>query len=114
MLSTFRFAWFPALLTVDHPAVRVEAVKLADDRSGDGVVRLYESHGGRATATVRAGFPIGGLSEIDLLERGLSKGQRRAGPDVEPDGAVRLSLRPFQVATLRLRAASLKSTSDQA
>ena len=29
-------------------AVVVEAVKLADDRSGDVVVRLYESHGGRA------------------------------------------------------------------
>jgi hypothetical protein len=30
----------PALLAVDHPAVRVEAVKLADDRSGDVAVRL--------------------------------------------------------------------------
>lgn len=31
----------------------VEAVKSADDRSGDVVVRLYESLGGRAEATLR-------------------------------------------------------------
>ena len=38
-------------------AVVVEAVKLADDRSGDVVVRLYESLGGRATAPARARLP---------------------------------------------------------
>jgi alpha-mannosidase len=83
----------------------VEAVKLADDRSGDVVVRLYESHGGRATTTVRTGFPISRVTEVDLLERGLGERQRRAGPSIEAGGGVRLSLRPFQVVTLRLRGA---------
>ena len=37
------------LVTVVVAAVVVEAVKLAEDRSGDVVVRLYEALGGRAT-----------------------------------------------------------------
>jgi alpha-mannosidase len=92
---------FPPLLAVDNPAVRVEAVKLADDAGGDVVVRLYESRGGRATTTVRAGFPITGATEVDLLERELSAGQHRADLN-RSAGGLRLSLRPFQVVTLRL------------
>src|SRR5690606_10914491 len=36
------------VVTVSSAAVVVEAVKLAEDRSGDVIVRLYEAHGGRA------------------------------------------------------------------
>lgn len=36
------------LISLDNPAVVVESVKLALDGSGDVVVRLYESRGGRA------------------------------------------------------------------
>ncbi|MFD6227684.1 alpha-mannosidase [Streptomyces sp. NPDC060232] len=88
------------LLAVDEDAVVVEAVKLAEDRGGDVIVRLYESLGGRATATLTAGFPIAGAVESDLLERPL------AGTAVAPpaaDGAITLTLRPFQIVTLRLR-----------
>ncbi|MEV6783495.1 glycoside hydrolase family 38 C-terminal domain-containing protein [Streptomyces sp. NPDC051098] len=85
------------LVTSDNPAVTVEAVKLADDRSGDVVVRLYESLGGRAHATLRTGFPLAGAQVNDLLERPL------AGEAVSCDGeAVTLTLRPFQILTLRL------------
>ncbi|MGO4424951.1 glycosyl hydrolase-related protein, partial [Streptomyces sp. MCAF7] len=87
------------LVAVDNDAVVVSAVKLADDRSGDLVVRLYEAHGGRARATVRIdGFAIERVAPTDLLERPL--------PDAEPptpaDGGVVLALRPFQMVTLRL------------
>jgi alpha-mannosidase len=83
------------LVTVDDPAVIVEAVKLADDRSGDVVVRLYESRGGRGNAVVRAGFGLAGAAEVDLLERPLS----------EVDLSDPLPFRPFQIRTLRLRRA---------
>jgi alpha-mannosidase len=76
-------------------AVVVEAVKLADDRSGDVVVRVYEALGGRATATLSPDFAVTGASETDLLER-----------DLEPDAlgsGLTLRLRPFQIATIRLR-----------
>ncbi|MBN9737887.1 MULTISPECIES: glycoside hydrolase family 38 C-terminal domain-containing protein [unclassified Pseudonocardia] len=87
------------LVTVDDGgtgAVVVEAVKLADDGSGDVVVRLYEAHGGRADAHVAPGFDCTGAVETDLLERPLDD----AGA---LDGDLRLRLRPFQVSTLRLR-----------
>ncbi|MGA8979698.1 MAG: glycoside hydrolase family 38 C-terminal domain-containing protein, partial [Pedococcus sp.] len=45
----------------------VEAVKLADDGSGDVVVRLYESLGARGPATVLAGFDHTGVGAVDLL-----------------------------------------------
>ncbi|MFJ3173559.1 alpha-mannosidase [Streptomyces roseus] len=90
------------LLAVDNDAVVVEAVKLAEDRSGDVVVRLYESRGGRATAALRADFRLAGATETDLLERPLP-GQAVSGP--APDGAVALTLRPFQIVTVRLHRA---------
>ena len=92
------------LIAVDDPAVVVEAVKLADDRSGDVVVRLYESLGGRARASVRASFDVAAASVRDLLEREDS--EIAALAPLEHDGRdVRLTLQPFQVVTLRLRPA---------
>ncbi|MFJ5113411.1 alpha-mannosidase [Streptomyces sp. NPDC088551] len=85
----------PPLVNADHPAVTVEAVKLAEDRSGDVIVRLYESAGGRAETTLRVGFPVIGARVTDLLERPLH--------DAETDEeGLRLRLRPFQILTLRL------------
>ncbi|WP_246632224.1 alpha-mannosidase [Pseudonocardia nigra] len=81
------------LVQVDDPAVVVEAVKLAEDGSGDVVVRLYESHGTRATARITVGFEHTGAVETDLLERPLPE-------PVCLDGD-RLTLRPFRIATLR-------------
>ncbi|MFJ2648157.1 alpha-mannosidase [Streptomyces sp. NPDC087420] len=87
------------LVTVDHDAVVVSATKLADDRSGDLVVRLYEAHGARARATVRVdGADAGRAVLTDLLERPLAD----AGPPVRTGGGVELVLRPFQLVTLRL------------
>ncbi|MGW4684029.1 alpha-mannosidase [Streptomyces sp. NPDC004244] len=83
-------------------AVVVEAVKLAEDRSGDVVVRLYESRGGRARATLAAGFPLAGAVESDLLERPLPG--TAVGPVAAGD-TVPLALRPFQIVTVRLRRA---------
>ncbi len=87
------------LVSVEGDAAVIEAVKLADDRSGDVVVRLYESLGGRASTRLRASFPLAGAEVTDLLERPLG------GEPIAPssDGCIPLTLRPFQVLTLRLR-----------
>jgi alpha-mannosidase len=88
-----------ALVAVDNPAVVTEAVKLADDESGDVIVRLYESRGGRASARLTAGFTVAAARLTDLLERPLTEdGPVPAGDD----GAVELSFRPFEIRTLRL------------
>ncbi|MFJ9538544.1 alpha-mannosidase [Streptomyces sp. NPDC101225] len=84
------------VVSVDGEGVTVEAVKLADDASGDVVVRLYESRGGRGQGVLRTGFPLAGARVTDLLERPLA--------DAEVvDGGVPVTLRPFQILTLRLR-----------
>jgi alpha-mannosidase len=89
----------PALVAVDNQAVVTEAVKLADDQSGDVVVRLYESRGGRASARLTAGFAVGAATPTDLLERPLPA----AGPlPVASRSTVELSFRPFEIRTLRL------------
>ena len=85
------------LVTVSNPAVVVEAVKLAEDGSGDLVVRLYESLGGRARATVTAAAEVGSVEATDLLERPLPEGAASDGPSID------LELRPFQLVTLRFR-----------
>ena len=77
----------------------VEAVKLADDQSGDVIVRLYEPLGGRSHVTVATSFPVTRVWLTDLLERPLETG---SGDDVSvTDGVATLNLRPFQIATLR-------------
>jgi len=95
------------LVQVSDSSVVVEAVKLAEDRSGDVVVRLYESQGAQARATLTCLFPAVEIRAVDLLERDLDS------TDVEtslaetdgtaaPGSTARLSLRPFQVLTLRI------------
>ncbi|MFE9477401.1 alpha-mannosidase [Streptomyces spororaveus] len=90
------------LVAVDEDAVVVEAVKLAEDRSGDVIVRLYESLGGRARATLTADFPVAAAVESDLLERPLTG---TAVGVVTPENTVPLTLRPFQIVTVRLHRA---------
>jgi alpha-mannosidase len=98
------------LAVVDNPAVVVETVKLAEDTSGDLVVRLYESRGARARASVSfdgvgtdgvgTDGAIAQISETDLLERELAE----PAALVSVDGAdAALELRPFQLVTLRIR-----------
>lgn len=90
-----------ALVAVDTTDVVVESVKLADDRSGDVVVRLYEACGGAVAARLSAGFPLAAAFDCDLLEEpGQGSGRSSA------DGSVDLRFRPFQIRTLRLRPAA--------
>ncbi|MDN3029652.1 glycoside hydrolase family 38 C-terminal domain-containing protein, partial [Streptomyces sp. S.PB5] len=90
------------LVSVDRDAVVITAVKLADDGSGDVVVRLHEAHGGRARATLTAGFPVAAVTVTDLLERRL---EDVVAPTVD-GGRIAVRLRPFELMTLRLKRAA--------
>ncbi|MEV6117412.1 glycoside hydrolase family 38 C-terminal domain-containing protein [Streptomyces sp. NPDC052109] len=87
------------LVTVDNDAIVITAVKLADDGSGDVVVRFHEAHGGRARATLTAGFEVTEVTATDLLERPLSD----AGAPERDGDRITVRLRPFELTTLRLR-----------
>ncbi|MEO6826617.1 MAG: glycoside hydrolase family 38 C-terminal domain-containing protein [Microbacteriaceae bacterium] len=88
-----------ALLTIDNRAVVVESVKLAEDRSGDLVVRLYEALGSRARARVTVDFAYQTLQQTDLLERQLPEAS--ALTEAADPAAIGVTLRPFQLVTLR-------------
>ena len=94
-----------SFVSSSHRAVVIEALKPADDGSGDVIVRLYEAAGGRADATIRLADPggaIGSVGETDAHEQaapGLPSARARL---IDPR-TVAVSMRPFQIVTLRLR-----------
>jgi alpha-mannosidase len=88
------------LLAVDAPAIVVESVKLAEDRSGDLVVRLSESLGGRAAGRITTAFGWELVEATDLLERRIAS---EALGDAAPGESVTVRLRPFELLTLRFR-----------
>ncbi len=83
-------------LVVAEPGnVIVDTIKPAED--GDGfVVRLYEAHGSATAATLAFGVPVKKAEMSNTLEDHV------APLSIEGNG-VRLSLRPFQITTIRLR-----------
>lgn len=90
---------FSPLVTSDNDAILIETVKLAEDRSGDVVVRLYEALGGRASGHIHFAFPYDDIVETDLLEREIPAEAVSEGESEE----VFVRMRPFQLVTLRAR-----------
>ena len=90
------------LVTVDGEGVTIESVKLAEDRSGDLVLRIYEALGARSSAILTIDRSDGtGVEETDLLERAVEP----TGSVERTGSGVTLTLRPFQLLTLRVRGA---------
>lgn len=94
------------LVTVTSDSVVLETVKLAEDGSGAVIVRLFESLGRRGTAELTAHFDCADATSVDLLERPI--------PDSPAFGAGRpidLTIRPFEIVTLRLTPGSTATSS---
>ncbi|WP_163542115.1 alpha-mannosidase [Occultella kanbiaonis] len=90
-----------AVATLSEGSARIQTVKLAEDASGDLVVRLYESEGRRQRAELTApGFAR--AIAVDLLERpfGAHAPLARRAQEAEGDSIV-LDLNPFEIATVR-------------
>ncbi|MFC7405852.1 alpha-mannosidase [Georgenia alba] len=88
---------FDPLVSSDGAGVVVSAVKLADDRSGDLVVRVYEALGRRANGSVTVHAPVTGVRTVTLLEEDGAD----LGPVQADAGTVPVALGPFEVRTLR-------------
>ncbi|WP_342357142.1 alpha-mannosidase [Paramicrobacterium chengjingii] len=86
------------LLEVSDPSIVVESVKLAEDRSGDLIVRVYEAHGNRSSATLRTNYAWSSVQTTDLLEDSAPAVALRSVID---GTSVDLCLRPFELVTLR-------------
>ncbi|SDT35095.1 alpha-mannosidase [Microlunatus soli] len=85
------------IVTVDGEGIVIEAIKLAEDRSGDLIVRLYESLGARTRGRLRWDIDGDRAEIVDLLERG-------SGTCDVVDHGVDVELRPFQILTVRISA----------
>lgn len=76
--------------------VLLGAVKLADDGSGDLVLRLWETRGGRSSVRLTFDAPLASIVECDALEEPVDgSAMTLFGSDPE------LTLRPFEIRTLR-------------
>lgn len=84
-----------SLASVDTPTVTLETVKQAEN--GDGLIlRVFEHTNRRAKATISFGLPVKSVELVNLMEEG---GEKVA----VTDNKVALNLRPFEIATLRIR-----------
>ncbi|WP_169081349.1 alpha-mannosidase [Paenibacillus sp. PL91] len=84
-----------SLLQVDRDTVIAETMKLAEDGSGDWIVRLYESKGASVSCGLHAGLPVNVAYETDMLEGNIVELPCR-------NGSLSLRFRPFEVKTIRL------------
>lgn len=87
----------PLAPLIDSNGLIIEAVKMAEDRSGDLIVRAYEPSGTRTRARVRA--PENLLAgRVNLLEEPL------VGADLKEiaPGEWMVEAKPFEIVTLRL------------
>jgi alpha-mannosidase len=91
------------VVTIDAAGVEVDAIKLADEpvetADRDLVVRLHEAAGNRTHVTVRCDRRITAASRCNLLE------EPQSGLEVS-DGICALTLRPFEIVTLRIARSS--------
>jgi len=85
-----------SLMSVDAPNVVIDTVKLAEDGSGDMIVRLYESKHAAVKTRVNFGFAVARVHICDMLENP----QERL---TMANGGVEIGLRAFEVKTLRIR-----------
>ena len=90
----------PAIgITLDIPGALISAVKPADDDTNDIIIRVWESRGGRSTGTINIAQATT-VIPCDALENPTD-----APLAVASGGIFHLSLRPFQIATLRVQTA---------
>jgi alpha-mannosidase len=83
-----------SFFSVDHPALRIDTVKKAED-SDDLIVRLYETRGTHAEGVLTCTLPVATVARSNLLE----EPQRRIASKA---GRIPVSLRPFELVTLKL------------
>lgn len=88
---------FNPLVSVSGEGLLLSAVKPAADRSGDLVVRLYESLGKRASGALSINAQTNGWSTVSLIEDALGDAPSGKG------STLTLELKPFEVRTLRFR-----------
>ena len=89
--SAGNMSWF----NVDAENVLIETVKLAEDRSGDIIVRLYEAKGNTTFCNLTTAFNVKSITETNMLEEETGT--------VEYNNGLTLKFKPFEIKTLRIK-----------
>jgi len=84
-----------SLLQVNQAGVIAETVKLAEDGSGDWIMRLYECKGSSISCGLDVGMPVAAAFETNMLEETTAELPHE-------NGQIQLYFRPFQVRTIRI------------
>ena len=84
-----------SMFRVSAPNVMIEAIKLAEDGSGDVVVRLYETKRSATACTLETALPVASARSATMLEEGGKRVPVKRG-------VLSLAFRPFEIKTLRL------------
>ena len=85
-----------SVFSLDADAVVIEAIKPAEDGSGDIVLRLYEALQTHASCTLATSLPVKRAWVTDMLENAVA-------PLAVRNGAMALEFRPFEIKTIRLQ-----------
>lgn len=84
------------LFVIDQKDIILETVKLAEDKSGDIIIRLYQGTGSTTLCNISTCLPVGRAWETNMLEENKK--------EIEHDNNnIKLVFRPFEVKTIRLR-----------
>ena len=90
------------LLSVSRRGIEISAVKPAED--GDGLIlRLFDSFGTGGEVTLSSALPLEGVKDNDLIEQ---PHEPELPAILQTEKNIRLTLRPFEIRTLRLYLAS--------
>ncbi|GMQ93405.1 MAG: glycoside hydrolase family 38 C-terminal domain-containing protein [Acidimicrobiia bacterium] len=85
----------PPVIELVGDGVELDAIKVADDDPRDLIIRIHEACGDRTAVTVRCPTALVAGSRCNLLEEPLAELE-------VVDGMASLTLRPFEIVTLRL------------
>jgi len=95
VLATEGFMPQKSLVSCSDPRAVIDAVKLAEDGSGDMIIRLYESMNGQRTVRVA-------LPENTAAAWRCSLAEEKQEALALDGGAVSVALHPFEIASIRL------------
>lgn len=84
-----------SFILIDKKDIIADTVKLAEDGSGDWIIRLYECKGASVSCKVTLSLAIEAVKETNMLEEVTG--------ELPHDGnSIELAFRPFEVKTIRL------------
>merc|ERR1712129_68879 len=90
-----------SVFAVDTASVCVDTVKMAQDGSGDVVLRVYEAFGGRTRVTLSVALCVARANVCNLLEQMAEEVTvKRVGTE---RSEIELFMQPFELRTLRLQ-----------